>query len=130
MRLYVDCDDTLILWPLYEGTQVVSGADWKLNQPLIEAVTKFMQFNPSYDLVIWSGGGVDYARRWAEKCFPDKAWEIQPKLLRGMINAYILVGPNGDDICVDDSDIAPLCKTYKPQEFIDIVEGKMTFPMT
>ena len=89
MKLTVafDVDDTLIV------PAVATGFDVDVpNYPLI-AVYHWFQDQGNY-MIIWSGGGEDYAKTWAEK-LGLTADKIIAKDLR----------VKGIDICFDDSDI-------------------------
>ena len=119
MRLFVDCDDTLVLWK-YEEIEVAGrtlytlpneGEKYTVNLPLIDAVRVYMLRHPECTLVIWSGGGVDYAARWARKFFEGVKYLIENKNVK-----Y----PQEGDICVDDIlDLKVVAKLYTPQEAIE-----------
>lgn len=81
-----DVDDTLLAPP--EAT----GFDRDVpNYPVI-AVYKFFQ-QQGHRMIIWSGGGVDYARMWADKLGLDPDDVIEKT-----------ANPNVD-ICFDDCDV-------------------------
>lgn len=71
MKLFVDVDDTLIIWNKFltsETTVTHSKGEivnWRPNYGLIA----FIRAWPG-DIVIWSLGGSDYARKMAEKVLP------------------------------------------------------------
>ena len=112
--LFVDCDDTLILW---DNTPLESGlysAKYEVNTKLIEAVHKYLAHTKD-NLVVWSGGGEEYARRWARMCFPDTEWEAISKDIT-------LPDAELDDVCVDDMDIVPAAPVLTWQEFVKLVE--------
>lgn len=93
-RLFVDCDDTLILWgdsPEPDG--LYHGDKYELNVPLMGLISCILDEHREYELVVWSGGGIDYADRWASRCFPERNWSIAAKDMRT---------PQADDICIDD----------------------------
>ncbi len=60
MKIAFDVDDTIIVPAV--ATNMPSDTP---NYPLI-AVYKWFQ-GQGHDMIVWSGGGVDYATRWAEK---------------------------------------------------------------
>lgn len=119
-RLFVDCDYTLILWTdasSYENTIFVptygefGGDKYRVNHELIESISEFMGQNPDYLLVVWSGGGVQYASRWANTCFPEGFFTIYPK--------YVDLAKE-DDVCVDDIlDLKVKGTLYTPEAFIE-----------
>lgn len=98
-KLFVDCDDTLVLWrtELNEATGLYKTDGYDLNRKLILNVKAFLRSHPEYDLVVWSGGGISYAAHWAEECFPDMTW---------MVIAKLMSVPQDGDVVVDDMDVA------------------------
>lgn len=64
-----DVDDTLII------PSVATGADVDLPNYKTIAVYRWFQKQGHY-MVVWSGGGIPYAKRWAEKLNlkPDAVW--------------------------------------------------------
>ena len=116
-RLFVDVDDTLVLYNkagpnpygVYEGTP------YSINEPLLEGIKQFAKDNPDELIVIWSGGGKQYALRWAENLhiahlvtFMDKGWPTIKELVRS------------GDIVVDDMDVP--WRTHAPDEWPEEVE--------
>lgn len=81
MRLFVDVDDTLILWPKVEESRglLVSG-DPKANPAVIRFVERLRAFHQEeLTVVIWSLGGADYARKHATPLLRfDHAWDKTP----------------------------------------------------
>jgi len=57
LKVAFDCDDTLITW-LENGRAV---PDWNIIK-----LMRWFQEN-GHDVIVWSGGGVDYAKEWVEK---------------------------------------------------------------
>ena len=96
-NLFVDCDDTLVLWPekptgtlaLYRGDAYIP------NNDLIDAVNAYVR--PGDTLFVWSGGGVDYAAMWANKFFEPGAWVALAK---------DITVPKVGDVVVDDQVLA------------------------
>ena len=59
MQIFVDCDDTLILYDSHTGVHpygVLNGEPWRPNQPLVDALLETEQ-----PVFVWSGGGAWYA---------------------------------------------------------------------
>lgn len=99
--LWVDCDDTLILWhDRYNkaGLYVRLAKDYDLNDDLISDIKCFLAGHPDYGLRVWSGGGVKYAAKFAEECFPGMDVEVWSKEMQW---------PREGDVCVDDWTIVP-----------------------
>lgn len=103
-RLFIDVDDTLILYKQPSDTHgelhpygFWQGEPYEPNQNLIDAINKYSKENPTALIVIWSGGGKSYAQAAIDHFFPgseyvamDKGWDEFP---------LIRVG----DIVVDDA---------------------------
>lgn len=115
MRVFVDCDDTLILWldeegqPL-EGQNPYGGGSqkWKWNEPLAQALERFIVANGGA-AVVWSGGGMQYAQRWADL----RGWDDVAALSK---DTRI---PQPDDLCIDDMPIQVACPVMTWQEFVE-----------
>ena len=131
-RLFVDCDDTLVLWlnedgqPLEGQNPYGGGSDkYELNQALIDAVVDFLDTNLDWELVVWSGGGSQYAKVWADRCFPFKTlYDEDARGVRGwLLSAHVrtkdIALPTADDTCVDDQvlGVAGSCLTW--QAFVE-----------
>lgn len=63
MRLFVDVDDTLILWTLAGKIGYTSAP----NPPVIAFVERWGEQHPEGEIVVWSSGGQDYAADWGHK---------------------------------------------------------------
>ena len=68
MTAFIDVDDTLVIFgnssPHPYG--VIMGDAFEPNHKLIERIKKF-----NGDIVVWSGGGSDYARKVAKMVLPE-----------------------------------------------------------
>ncbi len=114
-RLFVDCDDTLIIWldehdqPL-EGQNPYGGGSqrWEFNDELVRAIEDAQggEFIGA-EVVVWSGGGADYAGRWR-----DRIWGFASAASKDLR----LPGP--DDLCIDDQPIKVACPVMTWQEFV------------
>ena len=111
VRLFVDVDDTLVLYDLDAPNPygIYYGTPYTINEPLLEGIKQFQLDNPNELIVIWSGGGKEYARMWGE----DKLG------LEGMIyllkdkDSFWLVNPG--DIVIDDQPLK--IRTHTPHEW-------------
>ena len=115
MRLFVDCDDTLVLWDDTHQNQDKTlwiRDSWQPNTQLIAAVKSYAD-NVQPDLVIiWSGGGLEYARGWLERLFPDE---------RGWVAASKdTTLPESGDLCVDDMEIVTKGLLVSPSKFVEL----------
>ena len=112
MRLFVDCDDTLVIWQnphVNQDSNVWMGESWKPNDDLIFSINFALNLNPDIQLIIWSGGGVDYASRWAFRFFPNIPY---------LALAKDISLPTKEDICIDDMPIKVEGILLTPAEFI------------
>lgn len=117
MILFVDCDDTLILWndsarQMNQDHTLWMGDKYKPNQPLINAIRKWRGENERDVVVVWSGGGASYAKHWAELFLPND-YEV------AMSKDITL--PTEFDVCVDDMQIKVKGVLFTPAEFINAV---------
>ena len=93
-RLFVDCDDTIVKWDYLEGKEGLHYATgYEMNVSLIGDIDCWLDEHHDYDLIVWSGGGVEYAHGWARKAQFRHAFTILPKDMRT---------PEQWDICIDD----------------------------
>ncbi len=117
-RLFVDCDDTLIL---YDGEFSEDGPHpflalgregYKINEPLAASIKAYVEDNPCALVVIWSGGGAQYARAIADIALPsvDVMTMIKDKTSFHMVR----VG----DIVVDDMSLDVPAKVLRPNEWV------------
>lgn len=121
IRLFVDVDDTLILYDT-EGEVhpygFVRGTPYRFNAPLIAFVKEFRAKHPDALIVIWSGGGAQYARHAAESVGIDHLDLIC--CIKDSTTFY-LVGE--DDIVVDDQELKVPAKVRHPSEFSEYDEN-------
>ena len=101
MRIFVDCDDTLILYP-GDGQHlfcvftpwIAATKGWKSNEVLIARIRRF-----DGDVFIWSSGGREYAKRIARVLLPG----VSATFLAKDKDSFRLVREG--DIVVDDHHI-------------------------
>lgn len=105
MTLFVDVDGTL-----YQ-------TDSRQNDALIGAIQRFVARDlTGVRVIVWSGGGPDYAERRGERALGWLDFAVAPK------NRDI---PTENDIVIDDMDFEPInesVKVYSPDGFIEFVE--------
>ncbi len=113
VKLFVDCDDTLVLYqdglvsPHPFGFYM--DTPFEVNQRLIKGILKFREDDPWAVIIIWSGGGKEYAEMWVRRLGLDH-------LAVGMCKdkmAYDLIQLG--DIVVDDDPGVP--RTHGPHEW-------------
>ena len=66
MTLFVDVDDTLIIYdrPPPNPYGYYQGIPWRVNQPILDGIRRFHADNVEAPIIIWSGGGKEYAEMW------------------------------------------------------------------
>jgi len=107
VRVFVDCDDTLVLWlgeegqPLEGQNPYGGGAErWRWNHQLVGFLLVLEFMMPEAEIVIWSGGGEQYARTWRDRLaavFPVvEGWACASKDTRV---------PTAEDTCIDDAEL-------------------------
>jgi len=91
MKIAFDVDDTLIIPPCVNGLDI--------DTPNYEVINLYKWFqSQEHDMIIWSGSGLDWAKRWAEKL------GLSPCEIRRKEKSLDI------DICFDDCDV-DLAKT-------------------
>ncbi len=114
-RLFVDCDDTLVLWQKDgappEGAHPYGGGaeSWLPNEALISAIRSHMTASPEDRLIIWTGGGVNYATMWADRLMPGE-WHLATAKDPRLVQA--------GDVCVDDMPMKVAGELVSWQEFV------------
>ena len=125
-RLFIDIDDTLIIYPQHQPGPnpmgVTNGLPYETNESLVEAIKTWLRRDPNGQVVIWSGGGEEYART------------ISAGILVGVAAWYFtksgqnLTLPGPDDIVVDDDHdslgpnmVSP--RIFLPDQFIELMNG-------
>lgn len=116
MRLFVDCDDTLVLW-LDDDGDVAAGPNpygnasdrWKANTDLVAALNEWNENTLGSEIILWTGGGIAYARVWEQRIYPEAADAISKDTR--------IPGP--DDLCIDDMPIKVACPVVTWQQFVE-----------
>jgi hypothetical protein len=92
MRACFDCDGTLIHdgSPEYKFINPMTGAEEPLcDTPRYDVIQMFHMYEAmGFEMFIWSGGGVDYAKQWAAKL--------------GLSATVVAKGSFRPDVAVDD----------------------------
>ena len=121
-RLFVDCDDTLILYDSADDPihpyGVTRGEPYTYNRPLVNSIRAFIRDHPYALVVVWSGGGASYARTIADIALPG----MNVVAMMKDETTFDLVRPH--DIVIDDMDIRIPAKVFRPDEWVyDDVSG-------
>ena len=66
-RLFIDVDDTLVLW----HNPILTDDDWDANETLIKFVREWKLFHRAGEVIVWSLGGADYAAMWKHRLLPE-----------------------------------------------------------
>ncbi|KKL50258.1 hypothetical protein LCGC14_2307270 [marine sediment metagenome] len=124
MRLFVDVDDTIVLYK--PESENVSGQGnrhpyglmsddslYVFNESLLKFIVAFREKYPESLIIIWSGGGKRYAQRVAEQA---GIGHLDLTYLDKDMGTFPLVAE--DDIVVDDQELA-VAATVSPPDFFD-----------
>ena len=114
MTLFIDVDDTLVLWLTRDSAEgphpYGAGAQgWARNQALLDAVERWRVSRPLEAVVVWSGGGREYAERWRDQLMPEAEHALNKDIR--------LPGPA--DVCVDDQYLKVSAQLLTWQEFVE-----------
>ena len=116
MRLFVDCDDTLILYDSEGDVHPYGfsrGDPYHVNETLVAFIWGFRAKYPDALIVIWSGGGRAYAEQVAREVGLSEVatlCAIKDRTTFGLVTT--------DDIVVDDQKLSvPVVIT--PPDFFD-----------
>ena len=93
MALFVDIDDTLVLWNTPD-----EGSEWKVNQELLDGIIQYRKNNRHEKIIIWSGAGEDYARLWTRKLDLERYDIINLMKIKPILLTWVKEG----DIVIDD----------------------------
>jgi hypothetical protein len=121
-RLFLDCDDTLIR---YQDTSndthhygvLLHGTPWSPNEDLLARVREFAATYPTALVVIWSGGGAEYAEQCARMLQLD---DIGASYFIKDRSTMFLVREG--DIVIDDQPLRCDGEQFKPDEWPDPVD--------
>jgi hypothetical protein len=115
-RLFVDCDDTLILYSqdgeIVHPYGVTRGEPHAYNRPLVNSVRAYVRDHPCALVVVWSGGGAQYARVIADIALPG----VNVAAMTKDESTFDLV--RSQDIVVDDMDIKVPARVFRPDEWV------------
>ena len=70
--LYVDIDGTLVTW-------LPDGSTWQVNTDVLAKALAW-----EGPVVLWSGGGRDYAEMWGDRLLPQLNWTASAKFNPGV----------------------------------------------
>ena len=127
MKLFVDVDDTLILYYENHTWDLSLTATYDINFDLIEALEIWCKYYPETSLVIWSGTGAKWAEEISKAMFPHMSIAMTGSkfsFLRDIISE--------DDIAIDDrlqesrSYLKKFRRVFLPEEFVRHVETVIT----
>ncbi len=116
-RLFVDCDDTLILYDTtedYGGPNpygFLHGQPYHTNVALVAAIRAWAYDNPCSLVIVWSGGGDHYARTIANLVLPG----LHVSAMIKDRSTFDLV--RAGDVVVDDQNLNVAAKVFRPDEW-------------
>jgi len=114
-NLFVDVDDTLILYDRIGPNPygIYFGEPYSVNDELLRGILDFHKNNPNSLIVIWSGGGKQYAEMWIDRI---GLGDIIPSIVGLGKDRDSLVLVKDGDIVIDD-DILGGLRTHNPNEW-------------
>lgn len=118
MRLYVDCDETLVFWEIPELPYT---GKYKINIPLVKVLKSGINTG-KYNVTIWSAGGADWAETVNRKLF--KGYDLPSSGKHELYNDI----PD-DSYAIDDrlkSDrfyLYKFKKVFLPEEFVEFANN-------
>ncbi len=116
VRYFFDCDDTLVLYQnMHEKNPYGFYYDqpFLLNERLADGIKAIAVNDPEAMIVIWSGGGMDYARMWKDK------FDLPGVSLTKDISTFHLI--EEDSIVVDDDSLGGR-RTHGPHDWPEEVK--------
>lgn len=123
-RLFVDIDDTLVIYDDGRNAPhpygIYRDIPYTINEKLLKGIDEWNLGNPESWIIIWSGGGEEYARMWAERLGLIAGWRsgtVTPMVKDQTTFIFI----REYDIVIDDMDLGGL-RTHKPNEWPEEVK--------
>lgn len=114
MILFVDCDSTLVLWNEKQVDGIWMRDTYCFNQRLVDAINNFRQTNDCEGVIVWSGGGQNYAEGWCRKLDKlDAAFHLG-KLL-GKFDPT-----SSGDLLIDDEPLVARGAVISWQDFVEV----------
>jgi len=117
MSLFVDIDDTLVLYDLDTPNpcEIYDGTKYEINTKLVRNIMSFYSDNPETLIVIWSGGGREYVKGWVNKL----GLEDMAVALSKDRDTLSLI--KDGDIVIDDDDLFGK-RTHSPMDGFGLFE--------
>lgn len=112
-RLFVDVDDTLVLYEndnLQNSYGVFWGVAWRPNEVLIKGMRDYRRDNPNALIIMWSGGGREYAKMFAGMLHIEDI--VDAYYIKDDTTAHLVTK---NSIVVDDMDM--MGRTHRPFEW-------------
>ena len=112
VNLFVDCDDTLVFYqeagPNPYG--IYWGTPYEVNQRLVQGIVQFRDRDPAALIVVWPGGGVDYAEMVMIRLGLDR---VAVPMLKNVLTFQLI---KDGDVVVDDDPLLGR-RTHEPDEW-------------
>ena len=102
--IYVDCDDTLVLYRIGDGSSP-DDSDINPNYALIQALSDV----PGDGLWIWSAAGAEYAESWRQELLPRARFS----------SAKDVQLPKPEDTCIDDESLSVVAECVTWEKYIE-----------
>ena len=121
MKLFVDVDDTLILYTQNHTWNLEDTVSYKVNVPLIDALEKWQQVYPDEYLIVWSGTGT----KWASEVTKAFLTHLNVHMTGSKLSLVDMT--TSEDLAIDDRSqvsrhyLRRFGKVFSPDEFIQNV---------
>ena len=131
MKLFVDVDDTLILYTQNHTWNLEDTVSYTVNFPLIDALEKWQKIYPDEYLIVWSGTGTD----WALEVSQAFLTHINVHMTGSKLSLVDMT--TSEDLAIDDRSqdsrqyLKNFGRVFSPDEFIqnvawDLVNGRLS----
>ena len=123
VKLFIDVDDTLILYTNHHTWNLEDTDSYQVNYPLIKALEKWQTVYPQDQLIVWSGTGSLWASRIADEFLPNLSIALVGSKFSPLVHLT-----SEQDIAIDDRSqesrdyLKKFGKVFRPEEFIRYVE--------
>ena len=126
MKLFVDVDDTLILYTQNHTWNLEDTVSYTVNVPLIDALEKWQKIYPDEYLIIWSGTGTE----WASEVTKAFLTHLNVHMTGSKLSLADMT--TSQDLAIEDRPqgsrhyLRRFGKVFSPDEFIQNVAADIT----
>lgn len=121
-RLFVDVDDTLLLYDSEGDTHpygIWKDDSYHINKHLVKQIHRFREKYPDALIVVWSGGGTQYAKIVADLLLPNL--DIVPMIKDRTTFPLVRMG----DWVIDDENIEVIAYVHQPEVLMNLEDNTL-----